>query len=147
MPPLTITYEQLTPGHEFPPASYTLGAPVVARYLRAVGDSSGLYSSPDSLEQGNFEPGAPVPPTAVAALAMKSLLGAITLPPGSVHLSQDLEFLRQVPVGETITCRVRVDRKQERAGLRLLTLDLSVFNGRSDRVMAGKAVVTVPAGK
>ncbi|MEW6142697.1 MAG: MaoC family dehydratase N-terminal domain-containing protein [Chloroflexota bacterium] len=131
MPPKTVTYEDLNLGFEFPSSAYTLEPQTVAAYLKAVGEGGEAESGPTAV----------VPPAALAALAMRSLIAQLTLSPGSVQLSQDLEFLRPVAVGETVTCRAYVGKKQERAGLKMAVFELAVFNAAGDKVMAGRTLV------
>jgi hypothetical protein len=129
--PSIVTYDDLVPGFEFPPASYTLRSESVAAYLKAVG------------QPGESAVGSPAPPTAVAVLAVRSLIQQLTLAPGSVHLQQDLEFTGVVSVGDTVTCRAGISKKHERAGLKMITFDLSVFNAAGARVMSGKTLVGI----
>src|SRR5512139_3483103 len=112
-----MEYHQLTAGFQFPSRTYTLDAAMVRDYLQAVDENGGLYRS---------EP--LVPPLAVAAFAMSALSGEITMPPGTVHVTQELEFLSLVRIGDTITCNSKVSRKVDRGGLRLMTTDISVTN-------------------
>ena len=129
-----IEFRQVRAGYEFPPASYQLSAPMVATYLKAVEETSQLYQDTRL-----------VPPTAVAAYAMATLSGHISLPPGTIHVSQELEFIGTVSVGDTITCRARVGRKQARGRLHLMTIYLSVVNQNQETVLAGKTSFVLPA--
>jgi hypothetical protein len=95
------TYSELEAGYEFPPGNYTLDAARVALFLKAVEDSSYQY-----LENGL------VPPMAVAALAMAALSNTITLPPGSIHVSQEISFVQAVRVDEALTSYARLARAQ-----------------------------------
>jgi hypothetical protein len=125
----SISYEELTPGYEFPPASYELSVSLVSKYLKAV-DSSG----------GEF-----VPPLAIAAYAMTAMSRFLSLPPGAIHVSQELEFLKLVPVGVAINCQAKVARKLSRGQMRMLVLELSVQDQDGDVVQSGKATVMLPA--
>jgi acyl dehydratase len=136
MPPKTVAYEDLNPGFEFPPTTHTLEPEVVAAYLKAV---NGVVEA----ESGRAAVGSPVPPVAVAALAMRSLMSHLTLSQSSIHLSQDLEFLKPVLVGEAVTSRAAVGRKQERAGLKMITFELTVFDAAGDKVMVGRMLVGI----
>jgi acyl dehydratase len=129
-----VEFSQLEAGFEFPPASYQLSAPAVATYLKAVGETSQLYQDTGL-----------VPPTALAAYAMATLSGRISLPPGTIHVSQELEFLDTVNVGDTITCQAKVGRKQERGRLHLMTVYLNVFDQNRQAVLAGKTSFVLPA--
>ena len=127
-------YRQLEVGHEFPPASYRMEATMVSAYRQAAGEDSQLYQETEL-----------VPPTAVAAYAMTALSKSITVPPGTIHVSQELEFQKAVSVGDTITCRAKVGRKLNRGGLNLMTVELSVTNQDQKAVLAGKTSFVLPA--
>jgi hypothetical protein len=124
----TIVYEELVPGYEFPSASYELSIPLISKYLKAV----------DSSEDGF------VPPLAIAAYAMSAMARGLSLPPGSIHASQDLEFFKLVPTGATIECQARVAQKLTRGKLRMLVLELNVFDQNKEKVQSGKTTIILP---
>ncbi|MFC1946173.1 MaoC family dehydratase N-terminal domain-containing protein [Chloroflexota bacterium] len=129
-----VGFENLEAGYEFPEACVTLEAADVDTYLKAVGETSPLYRR-KSL----------VPPTAVAARAMAALAECISLQPGTIHVSQELEFSAAVKVGDSITMHARVGRRQERSGMRLLAIELEVRCGPSAVVMRGRTSFILPA--
>ena len=128
-----IEYHQLSAGFEFPPQSYTLDSAAVALYLAAVRESNELYRRE-----------ALVPPMAVTAFAMSALSGSVTMPDGTIHVSQELEFLTLVKVGDTITCHSRVSRKVDRGGLHLMNTDISVINQKGEVVLTGRVGFVLP---
>ena len=123
-----ISYEELTTGYEFPPASYELSASLISKYLKAT-DSKG----------GEF-----VPPLAIAAYAITALSRALLLPPGTIHASQELEFLKLVPIGAKVDCQVKVTRKLSRGQMRLLVLESNIWDENSEMVQSGKTTITLP---
>jgi hypothetical protein len=131
--PEKIEYFQLTVGFEFPPQSYTLEAGLVGLYLEATRDSSKLFRCEQL-----------VPPMAVTAYAMTSLSNAVALPSGTIHVSQELDFLNTVKIGDTITCCSKVSRKVDRGGLRLMNIDLTVTNQNAEIVLTGKVGFILP---
>jgi acyl dehydratase len=128
-----IEYHQLSAGFEFQPQSYTLDNATVSLYLEAVQESSDLYR-----REGL------VPPMAVTAFAMSSLSGAVTMPDGTIHVSQELDFLKLVRVGDTITCHSKVSRKVDRGGLHLMNTDISVVNQKGEQVLTGRVGFVLP---
>lgn len=128
-----IEYYQLTAGFEFPPQSYLLDSVTVALYLDATQDSDELF------RQGGL-----VPPMAVTAFAMTALSQSIRMPSGTIHVSQELDFLKLVHVGDTITCHSKISRKVERGGLRLMNTDISVLNQNQEKVLTGKVGFVLP---
>ncbi|MFC1861825.1 MaoC family dehydratase N-terminal domain-containing protein [Chloroflexota bacterium] len=131
--PQKIEYHQIEAGHEFHPVSYQLDASIVATYLRAVGETSSLYQNTKL-----------VPPMAAAAHALATLSDGISLPPRTIHVSQELEFFDTVNVGDTIVCNAKVIRKQDRGKLHIMTIDLNVFNQKHKRVLAGRTSFVLP---
>ena len=128
-----IEYSQLETGHEFSPISYRLDSSTVAIYCQAVGETSSLYQNTEL-----------IPPMAVAAHALRVLLQSISLPPGTIHVSQELEFIETVTTKDTITSYAKVSRKQDRSKLHLLTVDFNVFNRDRKAVLAGKVTLILP---
>ena len=128
-----VEYSQLEAGYEFPPSRYKLDYSSVAAYLRAVEDSSSLYQDTEL-----------VPPMAIAAYAMAALSESISLPSGTIHASQELEFIDTVDINDTLTSYARVSRQQSRGRFHLLTIDFNVFNQRQQAVLAGKTSFILP---
>lgn len=130
MPDKSISYEELTPGYKFPPATYELSASFVSKYLKAV-DATG----------DGF-----VPPLAIAACAIAAMANSIPVPPGTVaiHASQDLEFYKPVPVGASIECQIGVAQKIARGKMGMLVLELEIFDEGKEKVQAGKATIALP---
>jgi hypothetical protein len=128
-----LEYIDLDQGYEFPPSVYKIDSSYVSAYLNAVEDTEKLYEEKEV-----------VPPGAVAAYAMASLSNSISMPTGSIHVSQELEFLETVGVNETITCRARVNQKHKRGALNLMMIDLEVLNDDSKKVITGKTSFILP---
>jgi len=130
-----IKIEQLVVGYEFPPNGYKLEPSVIAKYLEAVSRTSGQDSPVPEF----------VPPMAIAAYTMLVMSRALSLPPGSIHASQELEFFKLVPVGTTINCRGRVAQKLNRGKLNLLVIELDALNHEQEKVLSGQATIVVPS--
>lgn len=125
----TVGYDELVPGYEFPSASYELSVSLIAKYLKAVESPGGEI----------------VPPLAIAAYSMTAMAGSLSLPPGSIHASQELEFFKLVPIGATVNCQAKVARKLARGKMRMLVLELNVFDQNKEKVQSAKATVVLPA--
>ncbi len=126
----TISYEELIPGYEFPPAVYELSASFVSKYLKAV----------DSVGDGF------VPPLAITACAIAAMTRSIPLPSGTIaiHASQELEFFKLVPIGDTIECHIGVAQKIARGKMSMLILELEVFDKGKEKVQSGRATIALP---
>ncbi len=130
MPP--TSFDELAVGHQFPSTSYQLTESVVSSYVGAVGG------------QQEFLTSGTVPPLAIAAFAMTALAKSFSVPPGSIHVSQELEFLKKVPIGATVSCGGRIAQKIERGKLILVVLEIDAVDQNQEKVMAGKATITIP---
>jgi acyl dehydratase len=102
-------------------------------YLKAVEEENAIYQNTGL-----------VPPMAVAALALKALIDAISMPPGTIHVSQEFEFIATVSAQDTLTSRATVSRIQERGRLHLINVDVSVLNQGNQPVLAGKTGFILP---
>jgi acyl dehydratase len=122
-----IAYQNLKADYEFPPASFQIDPATVSDYLKAVGEDNVIYKNAGL-----------VPPMAVAALALKSLIDAISMPRGTIHVSQEFDFIAEVNTHDILTSRARVGRVQERGKLHLITVDINVSNQENRPVLAGK---------
>ena len=126
-----VSYEELTPGYKFPPASYELNASFVSKYLKAV-DGVGV----------GF-----VPPLAITACAIATMTKSVPVPAGTmaIHASQDLEFFKPVPIGTTIECHIGAAQKIARGKMSMLVLALEVFDKSKEKVQSGRATIVLPA--
>jgi len=128
-----IEYEKLTTGYEFPPSGFTLDSTVVEAYLKAVEDNNPLYAENRI-----------VPPMAVVALAMAAMSQSLLLPPGTVHVSQELGFNRTVNIGETLTSYASVNRKVARGKFHMLSIGIKVENQKQETVITGETGFILP---
>lgn len=128
-----IEYSELNAGHEFPPSSFRLDSATVANYIKAVGDSNPVY------QNSKF-----VPPTAVAAFAMAALSKGISLPPGAIHISQEIEIVSTASTNNILTSYAKISRKQKRGGFHLLAIDLRVLDQDGKTMLTGKTEFIAP---
>ncbi|GEM_PF-795080 len=120
-------------GYTFPSAEAVLDRSMVVAYLDAVEATHPVY------REGNI-----VPPMAIAALAFRSLAERMSLPPGTIHVSQEFGFHRAASVGDALTTRARISGKRARGKLVLMTVDLEVTNRDGDVVLSGKTTFLLP---
>lgn len=118
-------------GHVFPPGRVSLTPDAVAAYVGATQDGSSYAASGG------------VPPLAVAALALRWLLEACSLPAGSLHTGQELEFRAPARPGEELTMTGAIAQRSERAGMAIVVVEFAV--SRADGpVVTGRTTVMVP---
>ena len=127
-----LSFKQLPVGFEFPPTSYELTEAIIGKYLEAVGEETDFLTSRI------------VPPLAIAACALTALSQSFTVPPGSIHASQELEFLKVIPLGASISCGGKIAQKMERGSLNLVILEINVTNQAGEKVLTGKATIAAP---
>jgi hypothetical protein len=125
-------FAQLPVGFEFPPTILRLSRSHISKYLEAIDDSI------DFLKAGL------VPPLILAACANTALSKSFTAPPGTIHVSQEFEFLKTVYIGDTVSCRGLIAQKLERGRLNLIVLEINILDENSEKVLSGKATITVP---
>jgi acyl dehydratase len=126
-------YQDLKAGQEFPPAAFQVDSATVVDYLKAVEEDNVIYQNTGL-----------VPPMALAALALKALIDTISMPPGTIHVSQEFEFIDAVNTRDTLTSQAKVSRVQERGKLHLMTVNISVVNQEQKPVLAGKTSFVLP---
>ncbi|UCB43758.1 MAG: MaoC family dehydratase [Dehalococcoidales bacterium] len=128
-----IDYKELSNGYEFTPVDFQPDDKMVTAYLSAIEGDKRIYGE-NKL----------VPPMAVAALAMASMAEAISLPPGTIHVSQEFQFLGTVSINESLTSYARVNRKIERGKFHMLTIEINVTNQNNAKVITGETSFILP---
>jgi 3-hydroxybutyryl-CoA dehydratase len=72
---------------------------------------------------------------------ISAVLGNKLPGPGSIYLSQQIEFLEPVYIGDTITARVEVT--SWRPEKKIITLKTDAYNQNEKQIVTGKAVLLV----
>ncbi|MBI4328442.1 MAG: MaoC family dehydratase N-terminal domain-containing protein [Chloroflexi bacterium] len=125
-------------GWAFPVMDVDLSAEAVHRYIEAVGRGSAVRDP---------EGGEVVPPAGLVALCLGACLRAVKLPEGTLHISQDIEVLGPVRVGERLALRATIEERNDRAGVTLVSVDFSARDERGREWLRGKATLLVPLRK
>jgi len=123
----------LIAGQELDEVQFNLDAPLVEDYIAAVDDRSGLYQGTDL-----------VPPTAVAALGVRTLLKGFGLPHGAVHVAQELAAHRIATRGQRVFCRARVAQSSQRREGWFLVLGFTVADDQGQPILEGRTTLLVP---
>jgi acyl dehydratase len=131
-----IDYEKLTTGYEFEPSGFSIDDAAATKYLDAVDGSKGIY------EKNNT-----VPPMSIAALAMTAMAEGLSMPPGAIHVSQDIQFLNPVIINENLTSYARVNRVVKRGKIHMLNIGVNVVNERNISVLAGETSFILPVSQ
>jgi acyl dehydratase len=122
----------LEAGEQMTIGPFTVDAGAAEAYLNAAGGDASFYE----------EMGA-TPPMAVAGRTLGMLIERLSMPPGSVHIGQELDFLDTAKPGEPLACSAKLARESRRGGWRILQLEFTV-NAEERRVLAGRTTVMVP---
>jgi acyl dehydratase len=128
-----LELEQLEEGYEFAPADYRLDPSMVTSYIEAVGEDDRIFHETDT-----------VPPMAIAALALTSLMEAAPFPEGTIHVSQEFDFINTASTKDTLTRHARITSRRDRGRLRMMTISLSVHNHNGKPVLKGETSLLLP---
>jgi len=128
-----VDLEQLEEGYEFAPVDFQIDPPTATAYIEAVGEDVSIFRDTDTM-----------PPMAIAALALTSLMEAAPFPPGTIHVSQDFDFIDTASTKDTLTRHTRVITKRDRGRLRMMTIGLSVYKNNKQPVLTGETGLLLP---
>ncbi len=119
-------------GHVFDSVTIEIEPERVNAYVESVGDNQAFYQE-----------AALAPPLAVVAFALGNLLERVALPPGSLHVSESVEFLGSVNIGDSVECHSRLAQRSQRSGWLVSVLEAEVsIDGRT--VSTARATVMSP---
>ena len=121
------------PGEKLELGRWIVGRELVDEYLNAVGDSSPIYANIGV-----------APPMALAARALGALITKLSLPPGTIHASQDLEFKRMVKLGEEVDCVATLSRPMRRGDWEFISAEFTLYGAGNEDVLSGRTAVLVP---
>ena len=82
---------------------------------------------------------------AVAALSLRGVVEDLAIPGGTLHVGQELEFVRAVPIGSTLECKATVLQNSVRGEWRFFVGQLAVEDKSGHEVMKGKSTLMLPA--
>ena len=131
---MTVDHASLELGQTISDRRYTLDDAAVSLYVAAVGDRSGLYEAGDGV----------TPPMAVAALGLRGVVEDLRIPGGTLHTSQELEFLTGVAAGSELRCEADVLQNSVRGDRRFLVVGIRMDDGDGRRVLNGKSTLVLP---
>ena len=120
-------------GQEISGASFLLDPAMVQAYTSAVEESSPVYRDTT-----------PVPPTAIAALGVRTILKELGLPPGTLHAAQEMSMSRAVAAGEELSCAAKVAQSSQRRGWQFVIVEFSLADREGNAVLEGRTTLMVP---
>jgi 3-hydroxybutyryl-CoA dehydratase len=111
----------------------------VITFAGLIGDSNPIHVDAEYARKSRF--GQRVAHGMFIGGLISAVLGNKLPGPGAIYLSQQIEFLAPVFIGDTITAAVEVtERRPEK---RILTLKTDAYNQEGKQVVTGKAVLLV----
>ena len=122
-----------TVGQQLEEVQVTLAASMVNEYISVVDDQSSIYA-----EVGL------VPMTALAAIGLKTLLVGLGLPPGAIHIAQELESHGAARVGQSVLCRARVAQSSRRQQVTFAVLEFTLTDDKGGSILEGRTTLLVP---
>ena len=120
-------------GYDFVPISFQLSDREVALYLKSVSANQGWYQ-----EHGY------VPPTAMAAFALRGILIEINLPGGAIHSAQQFTVHRPVSSTEIIEFIAKLTQNAVWKGWRFVSVQYYGLDFRGNTVINGRSTVVIP---
>ena len=134
-----LEYESLVLGDIVSERFYSVDSDTVEVYLEAIGASS-KPADPDNDGKNWF-----APPMSVAALGLRGVIQDLSIPEGTLHVSQDLEFNQTVKVGARLFCQAKLSQNSTRSGKRFIAVDLKVEDTNRATVLTGKSTLVMPS--
>jgi 3-hydroxybutyryl-CoA dehydratase len=111
----------------------------VATFAELIGDQNPIHTDDEYARKSRF--GKRVAHGVFTGGLISAVLGNDLPGPGSIYLSQQLEFLAPVFVGDTITAVVEVT--SWRPEKRIVTFKTDAYNQEQQQVVTGKSVLLV----
>lgn len=124
----------LPAGYRFPPEPLTITAEEAAAYATAVGDTSPVYAPGPSQQ---------VPPMALVAAGVATLVERLGLAGGSVHVSQEVSLARPVRPGEVLTQEIVVKSNSLRRRTPFATVETTFRDGSGREVAWSSSTIIV----
>ncbi|WP_376793298.1 MaoC family dehydratase [Thermoflexus sp.] len=112
----------------------------IEAFAALTGDNNPLHL--DEVFAQNTRFGRPIAHGMLVAGLISTVLGRLLPGPGTIYLSQSLQFVRPVYPGDTITATVEVIRIREDKPI--VTLATRCVNQNGEEVLRGEAVVLAP---
>lgn len=125
-------YDSLIAGHVVSERSYNIDNEMVEQYLTAVQDTS--LQNDDSF----------VPPMCICALSLRGAIEDLKIPGGTLHASQEITFIKPVPINQSLSCRAKISSNTIRGDWRFMAIVLSVADMSGTEVMSGKSTIMLP---
>ncbi|MFA7468814.1 MAG: MaoC family dehydratase N-terminal domain-containing protein [Desulfotomaculaceae bacterium] len=125
----SLVYDQLYVGRRLKSFTYQVDPEKVREYVNAIGEDWGYYHENQI-----------APPTMAAIYTLLANRTEGPLPPGSIQVSQEFEFLRPTRFGDTLVTIATVSEKYLRKDRKYVELTAETLNGKKEVVVKAKTV-------
>ncbi|PZC51326.1 MAG: N-terminal half of MaoC dehydratase [Chloroflexi bacterium] len=121
-----------TPGRAFESDKVTLNSNVLGDYRSVIEATAEVYNEDY------------VPTIALAALGIRTLLSGLGVPPGAVHVSQELQSHRAAKSGDTVYCHGEVTQSSRRSkGGEIVILEFKVMDSEAALLLDGRTTLII----
>ena len=120
--------------------AFTVSDEIVRGFAELTGDRNPIHLDEEFAQSTRF--GRRIAHGMIVASQISAVIGNTLPGPGTIYLSQSLQFLAPVFVGDIVTTRVTVISVKE--GKPIATLETICENQRGEAVLKGEAVVLFP---
>ncbi|MFD1261186.1 MaoC family dehydratase [Entomomonas asaccharolytica] len=134
----TITYDAIEVGQKAT-IERNVEEKDILLFAAASGDNNPVHLNAEYAATTNFKK--PIAHGMLSAGFISAAMACHLPGPGSVYLTQTLEFLRPVHAGDTLRIEIEVLEKLPKNQVRLST---KVFNQRNKRIVVGDATALLP---
>jgi hypothetical protein len=127
-----MTSHGFTPGRTFESEKVTLNSSVLGDYRSVIEATAEVYNEDY------------VPTIALAAIGIRTLLSGLGVPPGAVHVSQELQSHRAAKSGDTVYCHGEVTQSSRRGkGGEIIVLEFKVIDRESVLLLDGRTTLII----
>ncbi len=129
--------KQFPVGYKLEPVTFDLQDWEVKLYLQSAGETNPLFD-----QQGL------VPPTALAAFALRGILKELGLPPGAIHIAHEMSFHPAVNSDQSVVFYATLTQNAVRSGWRFVTIDfVGILNeddfAKQEQVVNARSTVVI----
>jgi acyl dehydratase len=134
--PSSFTFEEISIGKTFK-LSHTVTLEDVMSFAKLTGDYNPLHVDSSFAERTTF--GKQVVHGMLTASFVSTIIGMLIPGPGSLWLSQTIQFSKPTFIGDDITVIAKVKAKSN--STRTISLEINIFNQNKEKLISGESTV------
>ena len=129
---IVTDYDSLAVGHVVSDRFHNIDNKVIDQYVTAVQDTS-------FQDEHVF-----IPPMCICALSLRGAIEDLKIPGGTLHVSQEVRFIKSVTINQTLHGRATISSNTVRGNWRFMSIKLTVIDMNGIEVMSGKSTIMLP---